>query len=596
MIKQILIIILLLICFSPCEANESKNSDVYIRNYTTDEYSASSQNWAVVQDRRGIMYFGNSDGILEFDGNTWHLIPLPDSSGVHCLELDENGRIYVGGEGEIGYLAPGVEGSMDYISFRDKIPEAFQNSSNEIFSIKFTSEGIVFLADKLMYILHSDRINVIESEDYFFSSVCIDQSLIVIDGAKGLMQLQNGVLEPKPDSGDFRSYLMMPFQQDKILIVLPDGRIVTQNIASGKFGPESFSELPNQDPDVFLGLEIKSAAILNNNTIAFGTMKNGCFIINSIGQVVYHFNQLNGLVSDNVLGLSKDNEGNIWLCTGDGISFINLDSVIGSSNQVDYSSRTILDSSKTSNKSESMFTAIIRQIVSTKNDSLIFGGAFYKTVGGVQVLEQAELLLGEFPFDDNAFRISYSSTYYKDIEKIEYQTYLEGLEDDWLKWSNRTWREFTSLYWGKYTFHVRARNADGEISAEATYSFIIKPPWFETWWFYASQIAFVLTLLFISGFLSRYGKAQKLSDTLSNIVVIIIFKYTIVLMGPFLGVFSAGIGFFKVIMNVALAFILLPSQKFIRKHLQKFTSKKPSEKSSQVVKDDEKGVLDGRKK
>jgi len=228
---------------------------------------------------------------------------------------------------------------------------------------------------------------------------------------------------------------------------------------------------------------------------------------------------------------------------------------------------------------------MIRQIVSTNNDSLIFGGAFYKTVGGVQVLEQQELLLRKFPYDRNAFRISYSSNHYKDIEKIEYQTYLEGLEDDWLKWSNRTWREFTSLYWGKYTFHVRARNADGEISEEVTYSFIIKPPWFEAWWFYASQIVFVLMLLVISGYLSRYGKAEKLSDSLSNIVVIIVFKYTIVLMGPFLGIFSAGIGFFKVIMNVALAFILLPSQKFMRKHLQRLTRKRtPKEISREAEK------------
>ncbi|MBT3232539.1 MAG: hypothetical protein HN356_06960 [Calditrichaeota bacterium] len=572
MLKNLLIVLIILISYTPCESAESTTSDIYIRNFTPDEYHASSQNWAVVQDRRGIMYFGNSDGILEFDGNTWHLITLPDSSGVHCLELDEKGRIYVGGEGEIGFLAPGVEGSMDYISFRDKIPEAFQHSSDEIFSIQFTSEGIVFLADKLMYILHNDRINVIESEDYYFSAVCIDNSLNVIDGAKGLLHLKNGILEPKLESGDFRSYLMLPYINDKIIIVLPDGRIVTHDGKDDQFGLESFSALPELDLGIFMGLEIKSAALLSNNCIAFGTIKNGCFILDSSGEIKYHLKQSNGLVSDNVLALSTDDKGNIWLCSGDGISFINLDCASGFSNQSDRDVSN-QDTSGISGRSEAIFTTVIRQIVSTKYDSLIFGGAYYKTVGGVQVLEQADLLLGVFPFDDNAFRISYSSTYYKDIEKIEYQTYLEGLEDDWLKWSNRTRREFTNLYWGDYTFHVRARNANGDISAEATYSFTIKTPWFEAWWFYASQIAFILTLLFISGYLSRYGKAQKLSDSLTNIVVIIIFKYTIVLMGPFLGVFSAGIGFFKVIMNVALAFVLLPSQKFIRKQLKRIVQK-----------------------
>ena len=32
----------------------------FIRNYPPDEYGAHNQNWAIVQDKRGVMYFGNS--------------------------------------------------------------------------------------------------------------------------------------------------------------------------------------------------------------------------------------------------------------------------------------------------------------------------------------------------------------------------------------------------------------------------------------------------------------------------------------------------------------------------------------------------------
>lgn len=39
-----------------------------IRNFTKNEYNAESQNWSIVQDTRGFVYFANNAGLLEFDG------------------------------------------------------------------------------------------------------------------------------------------------------------------------------------------------------------------------------------------------------------------------------------------------------------------------------------------------------------------------------------------------------------------------------------------------------------------------------------------------------------------------------------------------
>jgi hypothetical protein len=42
-----------------------------VENYVSKEYSANVQNWAIVQDHRGVMYFGNGEGVLEYDGVSW---------------------------------------------------------------------------------------------------------------------------------------------------------------------------------------------------------------------------------------------------------------------------------------------------------------------------------------------------------------------------------------------------------------------------------------------------------------------------------------------------------------------------------------------
>ena len=46
----------------------------FLRNYSPQEYSAQSQNWAVTQDQRGVIYVGNNDGVLVYDGVRWQTI------------------------------------------------------------------------------------------------------------------------------------------------------------------------------------------------------------------------------------------------------------------------------------------------------------------------------------------------------------------------------------------------------------------------------------------------------------------------------------------------------------------------------------------
>ena len=48
----------------------------------------------------------NNNGLLVFDGATWRNYPLPNKTIVRSLAMGEEGRIYVGGQGEFGYFAP----------------------------------------------------------------------------------------------------------------------------------------------------------------------------------------------------------------------------------------------------------------------------------------------------------------------------------------------------------------------------------------------------------------------------------------------------------------------------------------------------------
>ncbi len=133
-------------------------------------------------------------------------------------------------------------------------------------------------------------------------------------------------------------------------------------------------------------------------------------------------------------------------------------------------------------------------------DSTIFAGSFGDE-NGVQ-LHQPENLVYELDYSSNKpIEFQFASTSYFDESLTQYSFILEGHDDDWSEWSNRTIKQYY-LSEGKYTFKVKARNIYGNESEEATFSIIVLPPWYRTTWAY---------VLYIIGFIIVVYSAIRLS-------------------------------------------------------------------------------------
>src|SRR6516164_151555 len=74
------------------------------RFFSTREYLADNQNWNAVQDRQGLLLFGNDNLVLQYDGQRWERIPVPGGGAIHGLAVDDRGEIWVGGAGQLGRL------------------------------------------------------------------------------------------------------------------------------------------------------------------------------------------------------------------------------------------------------------------------------------------------------------------------------------------------------------------------------------------------------------------------------------------------------------------------------------------------------------
>lgn len=72
----------------------------HIQNYELKAFGYQNQTYSILQDDLGVLYFGNINGVLRFDGYNWNLIPV---KGIPKLVISEN-KIYGGGYSTFGFV------------------------------------------------------------------------------------------------------------------------------------------------------------------------------------------------------------------------------------------------------------------------------------------------------------------------------------------------------------------------------------------------------------------------------------------------------------------------------------------------------------
>jgi hypothetical protein len=122
----------------------------FLRNYLPKEYGAQAQNWAVSQDRRGVIYVGNNDGVLIYDGVRWQLVRVANKSVVRSLDLDASGTVYVGARGDFGYLTADDSGTPRYVSLLDRVP-AEEREFKDVWRTIVTPEGVFFSSNEGLF-------------------------------------------------------------------------------------------------------------------------------------------------------------------------------------------------------------------------------------------------------------------------------------------------------------------------------------------------------------------------------------------------------------------------------------------------------------
>lgn len=294
----------------------------FIRNYTQKDYNAAPQNWSVIQDSRGVMFFGNNYGFLEFDGNNWRLLGISNKTIVRTLAVDKKGKIFVGGQGDFGYLKPDAQGEMSYVSLKPKVHPDYQNF-DDVWRLYITDEGVAFCTNAGIYYYKDGKIKVYKPDSGFFNfSFYLNQRFFVTVKEKGIYELKNEKLYLIPNSETLKKASIssiLPFGDLEALIVTEEDGIYRYD------GYTDFRPWKVNAPEYFKDNKILTACATSDG-FALGSSHKGLLMIDKVGNVVQHLDRQKGLQGSTILSLYPDFSGNLWAGLSNGIDYIEINS------------------------------------------------------------------------------------------------------------------------------------------------------------------------------------------------------------------------------------------------------------------------------
>jgi len=303
-------------------AQSSNIGTPFISNFLKKDYKGSPQNWDIDQSEKGLMYFANNDGLLEFDGVNWKSYKVSNQTIVRSVRIAADGKIFVGAQGEMGYFYGNENGVLIYHSIKHLLPLAAQSFA-DIWSIEIIDNRVFFSSGNIVFLYEDHTLkNIYQAAKSLNHLVKIGKEIFINDEDKGILRYKNGA---------FQAFLNQPFFANKELSGLfqfGKDTMLVSTVKDGLFliSDNEVSSWKINEHSLIKDSYIYCAAKVDQSNFVFGTPTNGLFIINKNGQVLHNINRKVGLQVNNVLCLFTDDAKNLWVGLDNGIDFIETSS------------------------------------------------------------------------------------------------------------------------------------------------------------------------------------------------------------------------------------------------------------------------------
>lgn len=445
--------------------------------FTKEDGLSHDNTTCIIQDNDGNLIIGSTNnGLSLYDGNKISPLNLPELENAYvlCLFKNKNGDIYVGlNNSDYGIII--LENKKGKYYVKSKI-DALNNKNIA------TVTGIT--SDKNNSIIYST----------------FGAGLFIVNG-QNTIELSK---ENKLPSND-------------ILCVYNDSKNRTW-FSINNYGVFCYEKNALKNYSTKNGLTDNSVYSIcedKNGNIYFGNYENGITIYNN--RTFKNFTTADNLCSNNIQSVLADKENNIWIGTNNGL------------NRIRFKNDFTIDNIKYYGEANGLKGIEINQnALFVDNNSILWIGSntgltgfnpnfdHKNSVSPILSLNEIRLnfqvpdwkqrdcevnlqtglpVQPSFAYNENHLTFSFDAI---TIERVKFTYNLDGLNDEWTPLSEKNEADFTNIPPGFYTLRIKAINSDGiPTDKDYEFSFTIRPPFWQTWWFRISAVVFLLGLIVI---------------------------------------------------------------------------------------------------
>ena len=171
-------------------------------------------------------------------------------------------------------------------------------------------------------------------------------------------------------------------------------------------------------------------------------------------------------------------------------------------------------------------------------------------------------------YDENFLNIQLSKPDFLGLLNPEFQYKLNGLNKEWSEWTKSKTIDFSFLPQGSYELLVRSRDTFGRMEESSALSFKVKPPYWQTPWFYAIQMIFFGSLVLLSTRLNQNNSTNRfLSGALTILTLVLIIEFLQSAISSYLVVKSTPVVDF--LFDALVAFMIFPRERILRELMTK---------------------------
>lgn len=285
-----------------------------IWNFSRKAYQGGTQNWDMAQDKRGVLYVANNEGLLEYNGERWRRYAVPNKTVVRSVAVAADGRIFTGAQSEIGYFAPSGNGDLQYHSLVPLLPAA-QRRFEDVWDIVLYGEKVFFRTNRAVFEYSPPNQMRIHEPGGVLNA------LFAAPGGPILQRQYTDLL--RFDGDAFRPFVNTPLLNSALTACMARSgdSLLFSSLKDGLFSLTNgqWTRWPTLHDALLQKHRIYSAAALPNGMLALGTSTNGLVVLDNQRRIFRHLSQHDGLQNNNILHTFADRQGNLWLGLDNGI-------------------------------------------------------------------------------------------------------------------------------------------------------------------------------------------------------------------------------------------------------------------------------------